>query len=57
MHFFKAEIDQKNQNSPKWQKMAFLEIPGSQIWFHVKSEWQKNAEISTLCHDDRKASK
>ena len=30
----------------KWQ---FLGLQNDQNWFHVKSEWQKNHAISTLC--------
>ena len=30
-------------------KMAFLELQNDQIWFYVKSERQKNPEISTTC--------
>ena len=30
-------------------KSAVLELPGPSNWFHVKSEWKKNPEISTLC--------
>ena len=40
----------KNQNSvplnlSKWQ---FLRLQISQLWFHVKSEWQKNYDFSAL---------
>ena len=30
----------------QWQ---FLGLQNDQTWFHVKSEWQKNLVISTLC--------
>ena len=41
----------KNQNSElvimfKWQMYHFI---STQNWFHVKYEWLKNYEISTLC--------
>ena len=29
--------------------MQFQDFQESQNWFHVKIEWQKNPEISTLC--------
>jgi len=29
-------------------KIAVLRLQNNQNWFHVKSEWQKNPEISTL---------
>ena len=32
----------------KWQKRYFLHCKNPQNWFHVKSEWYKNLEISTL---------
>ena len=40
----------QNQNSEplrlsKWKSLVF---PTHQSWFHVKSEWQKNSQISTL---------
>ena len=45
MHFLKAEIYQINQiQSPKNGSFTIY-----QNRFQEKSEWQKNAEISTLC--------
>ena len=40
----------KEQNSQplKWQKRQFLHFKNPQNWFHVKSEWWKNAVFSTL---------
>ena len=32
-----------------WSKWQFWELHNDQNWFHVKSEWQKNPEIFTLC--------
>ena len=32
--------------------MTVLELLNDQNWFHIKSEWQKNPEISTLCISD-----
>ena len=34
-------------------KMSVLEIPNDKIWFHVKTEWQENPEISSLCHNKK----
>ena len=31
------------------QKLVNTEVLELRNWFHVKSEWQKNPEISTLC--------
>ena len=41
----------KEQNSQplKLQKRQFLHFKNPQNWFHVKSEWYKNLEISTHC--------
>ena len=33
----------------KWAKWQFLGLHKDQNWFHIKFEWQKNPEISTLC--------
>ena len=35
----------------KWSKlkMAVFGLPNDQNWFHIKFEWKKNPEISTLC--------
>ena len=32
----------------QFSKLKFLKLKICQNWFHVKSEWQKNCEISTL---------
>ena len=38
-------------------KWLILHFKNPQNWFHVKSEWQKNHEISTLCTMLQKISK
>ena len=35
-----------------YQNWQFLDSEKCQIWFHVKSGWQKNSQISTLCAQD-----
>ena len=50
-HTQKCQKFPKIQNSYllKWSKWLFLGLYNDLNWFHVKSEWQKNPEISTLC--------
>ena len=31
------------------QMVVFLGLQNDQNWFHVKDDWEKNSEISTLC--------
>ena len=47
---FDLEVAQiyKNQNSEPL-KMPKMHFKFSKIWFFVKSEWQANCKISTLC--------
>ena len=47
--FWRLKFTQiKNSEPLKLQKWHFLNFYILQNWFHVKFEWQKNAEISTL---------
>ena len=39
-----------NFTAPKMAKMAVYKFQIIQNWFHVKSQWLKNAESSTLWH-------
>ena len=49
LHFLKVEMYQINKiySPKKWPKWKFLDFLFLQNWFHVKSKWQKNPEIST----------
>ena len=42
-------LSEQNSEPTKWQKGQFFNFYILQNWFHVKSEWQNNSEISTLC--------
>ena len=45
-----AQIYQYQSSEPlKMPKMYFLTVWIHTIWFHVKSEWQANCKIATLC--------
>ena len=50
-HTRKCQKSSKIQNSEvlKWSKWQLLGFQNDQNWFHAKSKWQKNPEISTLC--------
>ena len=39
----------KNSELQKWSRWQFFGLQNDQNLFHVKSEWQKNPETSTLC--------
>ena len=39
----------QNEELLKRSKLQFLVLQNYQNWFHVKSGWHKNPEISTLC--------
>ena len=42
-------VNMVNISLLKVQKFTRIKIQSLQNWFHVKSVWQKNPEISTLC--------
>ena len=50
-HIWKCQKFPKIQTSEvlKWAKWQFLGYKMTNYWFHVKSDMQKNHEISTLC--------
>ena len=50
-HTWKCQKFPKIQTSEvlKWAKWQFLGYKMTNYWFHVKSDMQKNHEISTLC--------
>ena len=53
MQFWKAENYQINNIQSLWncKKRQFLNFWVLQNWFHVKSQWQKNPDIYTLCRE------
>ena len=53
LHPWKCQKYPKIQNLVilKCIKYQFFAFKLTKTWFHVKSEWQKNCEISTLCPD------
>ena len=51
LQFWKDEIDQINkiQSAENCKNSIFRTSALQQNWFHAKSEWRKNPEISSLC--------